>query len=313
MILTSLFDWLSRFYHYKLVSISRLIIHNEWGYLIGVLFEKTTGYNPYLWYRERRNKSLIVERTIRGHRMALDLSDPGVSRRLFMRRDHEPDATDSYLAALELVLSSKSADPITLEIGANIGYNALLQADLLGENGRVFAFEPNPDNRTLLKRNRDVNRFEHSIEIFPFAISDTNGTSTLALSDQSNLHRLVDEQPTTADTIDVGVRSIDSILSERDISASSVVGVRMDIEGHEFHVLQGMIGLLESDKPLAMFLEIHPERLEYAQLEEMIELLRTHKFEIHFVGQDRRWLEIDSYSDILDTGGSHIRLVLSRT
>jgi precorrin-6B methylase 2 len=48
-----------------------------------------------------------------------------------------------------------------VDVGAHVGYFTLLAARLCGPNGRVFAFEPHPDNFRLLERNIRENGAEN--------------------------------------------------------------------------------------------------------------------------------------------------------
>ena len=53
----------------------------------------------------------------------------------------------------EFVKSYIKRNWVVLDIGANIGYFTLIFSKLVGKNGKVFAFEPDPDNFEILKRN----------------------------------------------------------------------------------------------------------------------------------------------------------------
>ncbi|MBU2572515.1 MAG: FkbM family methyltransferase, partial [Elusimicrobia bacterium] len=50
-----------------------------------------------------------------------------------------------------------------LEIGANIGFFTMLFAKLAGESGKVFAFEPDPDNFRLLEKNVQANNYTNAV------------------------------------------------------------------------------------------------------------------------------------------------------
>jgi len=52
---------------------------------------------------------------------------------------------------------------VVLDIGANIGYYTLLAARLVGDEGKVFAFEPDPYNYSLLRKNIEANRYNNVI------------------------------------------------------------------------------------------------------------------------------------------------------
>ena len=67
---------------------------------------------------------------------------------------------------------------IVVDLGANIGYFTCLLAKIVGEGGKVFAFEPDPRNLKLLRRNIQENDYKNVI-IADKAVSDVNGSCTL--------------------------------------------------------------------------------------------------------------------------------------
>ena len=68
-----------------------------------------------------------------------------------------------------------------VDIGANIGYYTLLAAELVGEKGKVFAFEPEPSNYDLLLRNVEINGYKN-VTVVRKAVSNETGESSLFLS-----------------------------------------------------------------------------------------------------------------------------------
>ena len=72
-----------------------------------------------------------------------------------------------------------------IDIGANIGYFTLLFAKLVGPNGKVFAFEPDPTNFSILKKNIEENNYDNVI-LSQKAISDKTETTKLFLCKFSN-------------------------------------------------------------------------------------------------------------------------------
>lgn len=303
---------LRRFYHYKAKSLVDLLRRGEFGYLLGVLTEKAIGRNVYLRYLDRRGHSLLVDRDVLGHTLTLDLTDKGLSRGLIIRGVHEPNATPAFQAVLRSVVDRRTDDDLVfLDVGANIGYFALLEAEAVASEGRVYAFEPEPANRRLLEQNVDRSEYRDRIEILPYALGDRDGKATLALAERSNRHRIVTgSEVTSTETQEVEMRTVDSFLADRNIEPSSVVGIRMDLEGYEAAVFDGMDRLLDVDSPMVLFVELHPEELGARELDRI--LARLEGFRVRFVGQDRRTFDVESVEDVAEIGGSHVHLVLER-
>ena len=58
-----------------------------------------------------------------------------------------------------------------IDLGANIGYYTCILAKLVGKDGKVFAFEPDPRNLKLLEKNIKVNEY-NNVVIVDKAVSD---------------------------------------------------------------------------------------------------------------------------------------------
>jgi precorrin-6B methylase 2 len=67
---------------------------------------------------------------------------------------------------------------VVWDIGANIGFYSLIASRLVGEDGKVFAFEPLPANLDAIARNIALNGVEN-IEVVGLALSDRVGTAEL--------------------------------------------------------------------------------------------------------------------------------------
>jgi FkbM family methyltransferase len=142
-------------------------------------------------------------------------------------------------------------DWVVFDIGAHIGYFALLLARLVGPNGRVFAFEPFPDNFRALEENVRMNGCRNII-IENRAVAAVSGLANLKSNDTDDLtytSSLVDGRP----MLEVEVVSLDDYtagLQER------VQFVMMDVEGAEADVLRGMRSTLQRDFP-TLLIELH--------------------------------------------------------
>ena len=153
------------------------------------------------------------------------------------------------------------------DVGAHIGYHSLAFAALVGPEGQIVAFEPNPYNRERfqmnLKRNQDLAK---RISLFDCALTDSNGKvafkfsaevdngqssgshlSSAVLPESEKFYQSFKHcrvQAITADT-----------LIRKDLAPSPSV-IKIDVEGAEFAVLKGSSNLLATKKPL-LFIEIH--------------------------------------------------------
>lgn len=143
---------------------------------------------------------------------------------------------------------------VFVDAGANIGYFTLLGAALVGPEGRVFAFEPNPDNCTLLQRSLAHNQF-HQVQLFQNALAEAAQTFRFSCSAVDSNGRLLHESETSEKltTIEVKAVTLDEVLPP----LSRLDLIKMDIEGAEPRAWQGMRKSVERYRP-ALILEFSP-------------------------------------------------------
>jgi len=124
-----------------------------------------------------------------------------------------------------------------LDIGANFGLYTILAAKQVGREGRVLAFEPNPNSLRYLRLNILLNR-QSRIEVVPVALSNEEGETEFICVSQGAYSALkVGETPGTTSAITVRQTTLDAIAAAE--SLYLVDFVKMDVEGAELLVLQG--------------------------------------------------------------------------
>ena len=78
----------------------------------------------------------------------------------------------------EIVKNQIKESDIVIDIGAHIGYFSLIFAKLVGNNGKVFSFEPEPENYKILKKNIEINNYQNVI-LEQKGVSDINNSVKL--------------------------------------------------------------------------------------------------------------------------------------
>ena len=106
------------------------------------------GLNYYARKYVLRRRHLV--RKIHDYKLLLDLRDPGLSRDVAIRGSREEQL--KYI--IDRVVGPGD---VVLDVGANIGYYAIMLAKRVGSSGKVYAMEPEPHNLELLQRNIDLN------------------------------------------------------------------------------------------------------------------------------------------------------------
>lgn len=192
--------------------------------------------------------------TVHGHRMRLDPLD---SLGLSTYGTWEPFETRVLSGLVQ-------PGDVVVDVGANIGYYTLLFARWVGPTGQVIAFEPAPANVALLRDNIARNGYGNVV-VEPSAVSDRRGEADLYLS-RENLgdHRLgvEDHRLRSAGgqvTVRVPLVRLDDYFREaRQLPAL----VKIDVQGAEQQVLDGMQDLLSRAGALTLVLEFSPAALE---------------------------------------------------
>ena len=197
---------------------------------------------------------VIIRHGLCGLPMYIDWHDAGISKRLALTGLHETIPAQAFAQRL------KPGQTI-LEVGANIGYYALLEASVIGETGHIIAVEPGPKNLALLKRNIALNSLGQIIKPYHAAVSNSRGPIRLSLSEASNCHRVRSAQGNNGAGayVEVPGTTGDVLIEELLGSDGRVDVIRMDVEGHEVQVLQGLEKTLSSNQPLIIYIEIHPD------------------------------------------------------
>jgi FkbM family methyltransferase len=142
---------------------------------------------------------------------------------------------------------------VFLDIGANIGA-LTLYALLSGAFARSLALEPDPSNRKVLERNLIENDLVEQVTVLAAAASASAHRAELNL-DAKNLgaHSLEDGFSMSAgEKISVRADRLDTLLDECDIQPGDVALAKIDVEGHEFAVLEGAQRLLSAGPALML-------------------------------------------------------------
>lgn len=198
-------------------------------------------------------KIRYIKKKIYDYEMYLDMHDPGISRTLLLFGKRELE----HKIILQNVLKP---DMRVLDIGANIGYYAIMESKLVGPNGKVIAVEPSPNNISLLKRNLNLNNC-HNVDVYEAAISDVNDEREFFIANSSNLNTFHNTgsgiHDLTGETIKVKTKTVIEMMK----TTGTVDLIRMDVEGHEVEVIRGMLPAIQNGEiaPMIIF-ETHITR-----------------------------------------------------
>ena len=182
----------------------------------------------YCYQKINPKGSLLVN--IYDYKMLIPMQYDGIGRALYVYKSRELD--HKWMIDNEL-----SPGSIVLDLGANIGYYAIMEAKKVGIHGKIYAIEPDPRNIEFLKKNIKLNGIDDIIELEQGAISNTNKNLEFTLSSKTNLSSF-DLKNSKKDTRSITVKTHDlgNYLKDK----KRVDLIRMDIEGHEIEVFDSL-------------------------------------------------------------------------
>jgi len=231
--------------------------------------------------------------------------DGGVAHQFLVYREYEPYESS-------LVRKYIKSGMTVYNIGANIGYYTLLASECVGEQGKVYAFEPAPGNFELLQKNVSENKLTN-IEIFQMAVGAENGSAALSLSStNSGDHRL--QEISTRDQVVVAVESIDSFISAGHTPPNAII---MDVQGAEFDVVRGGSAIMGVKGSLVIFTEFWPRGLNERSPDgarKMLEAIAKAGLTINIIDEKCRSFAITSTESLLESvnGDSEVNLLCLR-
>jgi len=149
----------------------------------------------------------------------------------------------------EFLVGNAEENDVFLDIGAHVGIHAIRLAQ---EVSKVIALEPEPENYSLLYRNIFINNLSGKFIVLPIAISDRDGYAYLCLKTSSGAHTLEDSVNCRKRVKIITLR-IDTLLKVLKVSKVDIV--KIDVEGHENKVVNGMERLLNYNPPRILVIE----------------------------------------------------------
>jgi len=174
-----------------------------------------------------------------------------------------------------------------LDLGAHHGYFSLLAARCVGKEGKVYAFEPAPENFQILKKNIELNKFTN---VFPInkAVNDSANPMSFFLCKPNDVSgSLFPTLRPNEFSVPVESVAIDDFLEGERVDV-----VKMDIEGSEPSALKGMKRTLSQNKNIVLIVEINPRCLRSAGVEpvDFLAQLADAGFECQLIDEDQRRL-----------------------
>ena len=205
----------------------------------------------YYWWARPRDGIVLVKLA-------------GTSAQFYVRTPEELRLLESAGGAggeqrvLERLVTSLKPGEVVFDVGANVGLYTVLLAKVVGDGGQVIAFEPSSQTYAHLLDNLKLNSLTN-VRCFRKALGERNGQAMLysneAIGGASLVHTPEGKGP--GEVVDI-VEGDQLVLAE---NLPIPRAVKIDVEGYEYAVIQGLRRTLSQPACELVCCEVHPARL----------------------------------------------------
>jgi len=199
-----------------------------------------------------------VQITVMRKKLNLDLRDEAVCSAMFADGVWEPEET-SFLS------NTLQPGMVFVDVGAHIGYYTVIASDIVGNGGKVFAFEPDARNFSFLRENIIANHCQNVIAEQKAVAASSQKLLLYRSSSNFGDHRIYDPETDSTQfhgkgrsSIAVEAVSLDEYF--RDIPVPIDL-LKMDIQGSEYDAFLGMRALLQRNSNIVILTEFWPKGL----------------------------------------------------
>jgi FkbM family methyltransferase len=206
----------------------------------------------------------------------------GMGFMLFLKRPYEEK---------ELKYVSEFLKPgmVFVDVGANQGIYTLLAAKRVGQEGKVFSFEPVPSQIAKLKRNIKINGFKNVVtEQLALGANPGKGKMHICIDGDealSSLREPAEDATSPKEIVEVKIDTLDDYVKKS--KNSSINFIKIDVEGGELEVLKGASDVLKNMRPVILC-EVQDKRTEQwgYKASEICNLLKGYNYSLFDFSED---------------------------
>jgi FkbM family methyltransferase len=187
------------------------------------------------------------------------LTDSSASSGIFLGHGSGKGASDPEVA--DAFRTMLRPGMVVFDCGAHVGEYTLMFSRLVGPDGAVYAFEPDPRVFEMLEWNVRSNAMTN-VTTAQAALSSASGRAEYAVHPDATCSSLAEFGDARGDVeiVDVPTTSLDDYAHEQGLVR--VDALKIDVEGAEGAVLAGAAGLLADKRPALVFVECHSAAAE---------------------------------------------------
>lgn len=195
-----------------------------------------------------------------------------------------------------------------LDLGANIGIYTMKLARLVGQTGKVWAFEPDKNNYSLLTKNVNANKY-NNVTLVNKAVTDKTGIGKLFISEENKGdHRIFSGEEQRKST-DIETIALNDLFPNEKIDF-----IKMDIQGAEYLALIGMSKLIQRNEDLIILSEFAPSWIKNSGFspQQFLDKITDLGFQLQYINDENGKIESISKESLLDLckGNKYLTLFL---
>lgn len=198
--------------------------------------------------------NLSLFKLIDGSVMYLDGAEEWIGSDISIKQQYDPINT-------AFVRKNLNLGDVFVDVGAHVGYFTILASKIVGNNGKVFAFEPCSRNYSVLLKNIEANNLTNVIAVNK-AVSNVNGVADFYNYDPRHwaLSSLCPERnkPVQASSLTLfGSSRVETIRLDKYFDSQKILPdmIKIDVEGAEPEVLDGL-GSFLGEIPMMMLEDV---------------------------------------------------------
>lgn len=239
-------------------------------------------------------------RVLGRYKIYVDTNDVGLSSHLLLDGFWEMWVT-------EVLASLVRPGMLAVDVGANLGYFTVLLADLVGAQGHVHAFEPNPAIAARLRKSCHVNGFYYNATVHEEVLGEEEGAPVelvVPVGEPKNAHVVPPGGALPGASIPLLARRLDGYEALLDADM-----VKIDAEGAEQPIWRGMAGIFARKRQMTVALEFAAAR--YADPEAFIDEITAEGFSLELITYENG-VETRTKADILAADPAVDQMLLLR-
>jgi FkbM family methyltransferase len=264
-----------------------IIIRKQPFYLPKLLFKKVS---PYLF---QKKGDFILE--LEDFSFSTNEFPDLLTRHLLFFGRYQEDVINSMKSFL------KSGDTV-FDIGGHHGLMSIFASNLVGDQGRVVSFEPNPEMRPILQKNLTLNNITNVL-IEPIGLFDQEDNLEFYpqqgnVSWNSSFIKDFVDRKSELTPIIVPTTTLDNYVEKNQIIPNFI---KIDAEGAEIFILNGAKKTIQTYHPI-LVMEFNALAAEKAgtSIENIVAFLENENYEFHIHRKPGLWWLVDRPYEILE-------------